>query len=195
MPTGYTCDIGKGISFKQFALNCARAFGACIEMREEPFDKPIPEKFELTNYYLQKRENDEEEIKKIKSLSIKECNQLSVKDYEKQLKSYNEIIKERANLKKKYEAMLNEANKYIPPSKDHIEFKNFMISQITDSIKFDCSISYIDKPILLTGKEWKEQQLKKLQWSLDYNIKGNEEEVKRVNGRNKWIKELRDSLK
>lgn len=28
MPSGYTCGIEKGITFKEFALGCARAFGA-----------------------------------------------------------------------------------------------------------------------------------------------------------------------
>ena len=36
MATGYTHAIEKGISFETFALTCARAFGACINLRDEP---------------------------------------------------------------------------------------------------------------------------------------------------------------
>src|SRR5688572_13460567 len=42
MPTGYTAGIlsGETKSFKQFAIDCMRAFGATIHMRDEPMDKP-----------------------------------------------------------------------------------------------------------------------------------------------------------
>lgn len=36
MPTGYTADIKDGIDFKTYAMNCARAFGACVMLRDEP---------------------------------------------------------------------------------------------------------------------------------------------------------------
>ena len=49
MPTGYTHDIPAGITFRQFALNCARAFGANIAMRDDPADKPI-EVYEPSDY-------------------------------------------------------------------------------------------------------------------------------------------------
>ena len=41
MPTGYTTDIynGKDVSFRDFALTCARQFGACIMQRDDPADE------------------------------------------------------------------------------------------------------------------------------------------------------------
>lgn len=47
MPTGYTAAIKYGITFKEFALDCARNFGACISMRDEPRETPIPDEFIL----------------------------------------------------------------------------------------------------------------------------------------------------
>ena len=37
MATGYTMDIydGKNVSFEDFCLSCARAFGACILQRDD----------------------------------------------------------------------------------------------------------------------------------------------------------------
>jgi hypothetical protein len=46
MPTGYTAPIADGMTFEQFALGCARAFGALVTMRDEPSDAPIPERLE-----------------------------------------------------------------------------------------------------------------------------------------------------
>ncbi len=40
MPSGYTENIyyGKKVAFKDFALGCARAFGACVMQRDDPAD-------------------------------------------------------------------------------------------------------------------------------------------------------------
>lgn len=47
MPTGYTADIKDGISFETYAMNCARAFGACVSLRDKPSGgKVIPDAFE-----------------------------------------------------------------------------------------------------------------------------------------------------
>lgn len=43
MPTGYTADLmEKGMEFKPFVLQCARAFGALITMRDDSLDAPSP---------------------------------------------------------------------------------------------------------------------------------------------------------
>lgn len=44
MPTGYTNRIQNGeiTEFKDFALACARAFGALISMRDDALDAPMP---------------------------------------------------------------------------------------------------------------------------------------------------------
>jgi len=49
MPTGYTCQVQDGMitEFKEFALLCARNFGACITLRDEPLSPDIPE-FEVS---------------------------------------------------------------------------------------------------------------------------------------------------
>lgn len=51
MPTGYTADVadGKITDFVEYALQCARAFGACIMLRDEPISSEIPE-FQPSDY-------------------------------------------------------------------------------------------------------------------------------------------------
>lgn len=53
MPTGYTVKIynGEKVSGKDFLMTCARNFGTCITMRDEPLSKPIPDKFEPSKFY------------------------------------------------------------------------------------------------------------------------------------------------
>lgn len=62
MPTGYTAAIADGIDFKTYALSCARAFGALVEMRDEPANAPIPEEFKPSSYYVTSLASAREEV-------------------------------------------------------------------------------------------------------------------------------------
>ena len=55
MPTGYTARVKDGTvtEFKDFAMGCARAMGACISMREAAHDAEIPEQFEPSPYHTE----------------------------------------------------------------------------------------------------------------------------------------------
>ena len=63
MATGYTHSIKNDITFEQFALLCARAFGACIEMRDDPTDKPIPKKFKVDSYHAKELKEAKTKLK------------------------------------------------------------------------------------------------------------------------------------
>lgn len=73
MPTGYTADLydGKDVSFEGFALNCARAFGALVSLRDEP-DAEIPDEFKVDEYYVKKFEEAKEELEKAESMTDEE---------------------------------------------------------------------------------------------------------------------------
>lgn len=45
MPTGYTSiiDDNENVTFKEYALRCARGFGALMHLRDESLDKEITE--------------------------------------------------------------------------------------------------------------------------------------------------------
>lgn len=197
MPTGYTCDIQKGIGFNKFVLGCAKAFGACVTMRDDPHDTPIPEEFEPNTYDLEATEDAKKELKKFKKMSVKEANEAADKEYKSNIKEHNKTIKEKIELKKKCEDMLAKVQEWLPPTPDHVHFKDFMIEQISGSIDFDCDLTYYleHKPTKLTGKEWLKQQIDRCEHDIEYHAKGHKEEVERVNQRNSWIKELRGSLK
>ena len=197
MPTGYTAKIADGISFNDFIMDCARAFGACISMRDEPNDKPIPEKFEASKWYKEKYEATQKELESLSKLSIETASTIANEDYEKAVASRQEGITKNDRLKERYYAMLGCAKQWQPPTPDHIELKSFMIKQIEDSVKFDCDNSYHlkNQPVLLSGEKWIEKRRAKLLKDLDYYFDENQKEIERNNGRNAWVKALRESLK
>lgn len=133
MPTGYTHGVQDGTvtEFRDFALICARAFGATILMRDDPMDAPIPDEFQSSTYHLDR----------LKELEIEQS------------------------------------------------------AQLRESIDFDCSTRYETEPVLKSGKEWLESRRQIVARDIACNTKQHEEEVHRTNERNRWIRQLRESLK
>jgi len=196
MPTGYTAAIKDGISFEKFVMNCARAMGACVTMRDDPFNAEIPNKFEPSDYYSEKIKETKDRLERLKVMSNEEILAAAKEEFEKAVSCNNKQIVANNDLREKYQDMLEQVNKWQPPSPDHHDFKKFMIEQITSSIKFDCNNSYYldNPPKFMSEKEWLTQQYENLLHDLDYYTKENQKEIERAHSRTTWIEQLRESL-
>lgn len=198
MPTGYTAIIEKGISFEDFVMRCARNFGALITMRDESFDAPIPKEFKPSPFYKKELEQTESKLAELENMSLEEAAQQAKKEYDNEFAYIEKSIREANELREKYMSMLTKAKAWQPPSPDHTRLKEFMEEQITQSIKFDCSTDYAKrrtkKLCLLPAKDWITKEKARLLESLAYDKKSYLEEVERTNGRNIWLKQLRESL-
>ena len=198
MPTGYTSSIEKGISFKEFILDCARAFGACITMRDEAKGKPIPEEFKPSDYHSDKIKGSEKGLRDLRKITLKQAAKKGKEEYEKELKSSEAYINKCNVLRQKYEDMLNEVRAWTPPTKEHTGLKDFMVKQLEQSIEFDCKTGYwVEKHKeikLLSGQDWLDKERKVLVRDLNYHTKEDIEEKSRVAGRNTWIRKLRESI-
>ena len=195
MPTGYTADIPSGITFEQYALNCARAFGATITMRDDPKDTPIPEEFEPSDFYKKEAAKARKEIDAICKMKIADCEKAADKEYVKAELERKLCLKDNREQILSYKAMLEEVKGWTTPSEDHKEFKKFMIEQIESSIGFDDMSDHYSKPSeKLTGKQWKESKIGSLIKSVERYDEEYAKEVDRTNQRNKWVRQLRESL-
>lgn len=197
MPTGYTDAIKDGISFRMFAMNCARAFGACVMLRDESGGgEKIPEAFKPSDYSARRLRETREHIAEIEAMNDAACDKAAAKEWKDESDRREQRIREKTALRLKYEAMLAEAHAWTPPTPDHVELRNFMISQIAQSIDFDCGISQYDKPPpKLSGAEWRAERLAQLYKDIAYYERENAAEIERTNQRNEWISALRESLK
>ena len=189
MPSGYTCDIadGKDISFNDFALNCAKAFGACIEQRDDNYK---PKLLDKDSYHLK----EIEELKKWKKPTKEEYN-----DYvTKQTAYYNEQIDKRNKLKIRYQQMLDKANAWTPPTKGHTGLKQFMIDQLSESLKNDCGNDYYQMELSQIESYTYEGVVSDMRASNKRDIEYHTEQLKkdneRVEGCNEWISALYKSL-
>lgn len=196
MPTGYTAGVveGKVNDFEQFALQCARAFGALIEMRDSSWDAPIPEEFKPSTYNLERLEGAKKENLRLQSMTEEQVKEACETDYQEQLASRERAKSSEVLTNQRLEAMQGHVRNWHPPSANHVELKKFMLDQLEIS-KSD--LSYYEKsPIKKhTPSEWLDVQLEKTQRDIGYHAAEHEKEIERVKGRNLWVKQLKDSLK
>lgn len=197
MPTGYTSEIEKGISFEKFVMRCARAFGALIMMRDESMDAKIPI-FKPSTYCRTALTSVKKRLKNIRNKKVGEMLDLSAKEAAKDFKQekvyHEETIQKYRKLEKQYRKMLDKVFQWQPPTADHEGLKKFMIEQIEDSIRGDCSTEHMREPELLTPEKHFGKKLEKIAWDFAYYQKGWAEELERTRGRNKWVKDLVKSL-
>jgi len=197
MPTGYTADVqdGKVTSFRAFAMQCARAFGALVTMRDDDQDAPIPEELKPGEYYISSVQSDEVKLGGLLAMGDEEASTKAAEAYEAQLAYSREYRAKKIAQRKRYEAMLAKVEAWEPPSPDHEGMKKFMLSQLRESIEFDCSSDYTPtvEP-LLSGADWRKQQIARAQESLERSRKSLADEEERVRGHNKWLRQLRESL-
>lgn len=200
MPTGYACDIenGDGISFKEYVMKCARAFGACITMRDDPMDKAIPNEFNPGDYHIQRIKNAEIGLKELEKMTENQIKAQAKKDFDKSLASIDESIKKEEKIANNYERMKKEVLLWTPPTSDHIELKNFMLQQIKVSTDMNMLEVYKNNRRELEIKsvdQWYKERRDSLLYDLSYHTKEHKAEVDRCDNRTKWVSELRNSLK
>lgn len=196
--TGLTSLVAENdnVTLEQFAMRCARYFGALVDMRDLPFDAPVPEKFEPSDYCRKRFE---------KAKAAYESFIANPPTYEDLERQYNDYVAKETSLAEKekehrkvirqrYESMLARVMNWQPPTSEHEGLKTFMIDQLKNSIEWDCReykphISDKESYIMCQASD---ESLKK---DIDYWAKEWGKEIKRVNERNKWVADLRESLK
>lgn len=198
MPTGYTHSVQSGevTTFAEFALQCARAFGACIEMRDDPTDTPIPERFKPSDYHEKALAADRAELARVEKMTEAECKVAARAEHDEEVARRNESDARAREGVARYQAMLTEVQAWNPPTSEHAGLKSFMVQQLVDSIKWDKPF-YADEPppALLPADEWKRTKIAELMKSIDRHTEGYAEDVQRAEQRTQWVRQLRESLK
>lgn len=195
MPTGYTAGIGDGkiTTLEQYAWTCAQAFGALVSMRDDAHDAQIPEQLAVGQYYIDSAKESTEAFERFKSMSQDELEAENQKEMAEALAYYEKRIAENKALAKRYSSMLDDVLAWTPPTEDFVQFKDFMTEQILTSQR--CDLYEVTPPVIVPFKEWLSSKQEKLARSASYSFKNLEEETARVSKRNKWISQLRESLK
>lgn len=203
MPTGYTADIqsGKMTELREYALSCARAFGALVTMRDEPNDAPIPDRFEpRTSYHDKQIEEDRAALAEVHAMPLDEATRSAMREWEAARARDAERQARIGAERSRYLKMREQVQAWTVPH-ELTGLKKFMLDQINESIRFDCggedernAFHATDVPIPMSGEEWKRKRLETLSRSIAYHTDQRAAEILRTEERNKWIAALRSSL-
>lgn len=196
MPTGYTYGVQNGevTELKDYILQCARNFGACVHMRGEDFNSK-PKLREVDNYYLRKLEEANKKLEEYKLKSDEDFYQEMIQLYKKRNKEKQDYAKEKEICKQRYLDMLEKVKNWKAPTKDHINLRKFAIEQLESSIDFDCSHSeYLEPTPIPTLDEYKQWELNGIIKDINYYSKAYQDEIENTNKANKWITDLYYSL-
>lgn len=196
MPTGYTAGVGDGTitDFTEYALQCARNFGACVTLRDEPLGSEIPE-FEASDYNATKLAEAEKALAEFLAMPEPKRREMHAAEHEKNIEAAQRGIAQKIEQRQRYESMLGRAKAFQAPSPDHDEYAKFLVSQLEDSIDWDCDTSYYENlktPVPFA--EWKSKKVKDLTRDIEYHTKGHREEMERTASRNKWVRQLKEAL-
>lgn len=195
MPTGYTAAIKDGITFEQFTLGCARAFGALVMMRDEPADATIPEEFKPSPFYRENLAAAQTALETAKAMTDAEAETQCETAWHHAENRRLEIISQANVLRAQYEAIATKAIAWVPPTPDHVPLKEFMLDQLKQSIEHDCDVSYYAAPTpVMTPQEYRARIILAAEQAVANYTKAADEEDARTKSRNDWIKALRASL-
>jgi len=199
MPTNYTADIEKDMSFEDYVLGCSRAFGATMHQRDDNMkDKPKLRGVESSHHVdaLSIAKKTVVELEAMKGVNDRTA--FGKKVIEEEIACSQESFNKKIMLKNKYENMRSKVYNWFPPTRDHENLKNFMIDQINESIDFDCNTNYDMKR--LTELSWAKpldkynDALRRAYKDVEYHETELFKERQRNTDANKWISALYDSL-
>lgn len=200
MPTGYTDCVAKGevTSLKEFALICARGMGALVDMRELPWDAPIPEKLEPNSYHLKALESAQRELNELEALMPEQLEAVAAQEYLDNVQKQAEYDASKRRQYENYSVMIEKVAKWRNSPEG---LRSFMLDQLNKSIEWDCPdtlvVGYVGDIYdteKLSGQEWKAKRKQALLKDISYHSEAYAKELERVAERNKWIKQLRESL-
>jgi hypothetical protein len=196
MPTGYTAAVQAGCSFEEFVWRAARGMVANWRLRDDSMDTPIP-RYEPFSYYAKKLEEAKEKLVWIMNLSPEEIAAACAKEKEKIISNYSEMNKSKDEDRKKYQAMLDKVEAWVPPTPDHVRFKEFMREQLVSTIGADCSPCKLIMTDFLEYDDpmkWWKRAVERAEKDVAYHQKEYENDVRSAEESNRWNDALRKSV-
>jgi hypothetical protein len=185
MPNGYTADIydGKDVSLKDYAAQCARAFGAFVHQRDDGHDAALryPEK---RTYAAESLKKAEIELNRWNVLTEAEKYAQWERYVQEKTESHAKTVMAHAVLRKRYTEMLNKVRAVEVPE-ELAKFKEFLEKNLTDSMEFHCPTDSKFTDDYHRPQDyyvWLDDHEKHLRREVEYYREEADKEVKRYEG-------------
>lgn len=193
MPTGYTTILldKPETSFREFAMLCARAFGALITMRDEPLGAQIPDEFKPDTYYLDAMKGAEVRVRELEVMTLDVATKEAERAYGDGMKAHIEAEARTAAENAAYASMLRKVEAWEPPP-ECADMKAFMREQLTISMVAPLGDRW--KPKRRDAAEWLADERTEAARGVKHNAGQWKEECERAAKRTAWLRALRSSL-
>lgn len=196
MPTGYTAKLmEKGESFQEFVMRCARAMGACVTMRDDDMNAPIPEKFEPSDYHVKALESAKERLCELQRMPHADRRLFAEKQKNDRLRSLKSSMSNMVEEDARLLAMEKKVKAWTPPTADHDGLKEFMLQQLEISKN---NADYWNKDVEAASSEsldqYYNQAVVAAKRDIEYHTEEYAKEVERCESRTRWLQQLRKSL-
>lgn len=188
MPTGYTAKVQDGTCEKlqDFIWSCACAF---IPYYDSP---------DYIKYYQDELDKAKFRLKELLDMTRKQAIKFSEKRKQEIIRQSTKTIAEKNKQYERYCSMLNQIKFWEPPTPEHVELKEFMIKQLTDSIKYDCNCEYevqhIDKARHADKLYYWDRAVDDTTRDIEYYKRRLHAKQKNVSYFNKWKNDLANSV-
>jgi hypothetical protein len=193
MPTGYTAELcEKGQTFEEFVWRCARAFGALILLRDDALDAPIPDSFKSSDYAEKSLVEANEKLERALHMTLKDAERESAAEYARRVDETRESNARTAAVRKRLEDMRARVVGWKPPTKDHEGLRDFMLQQLSETIKFDGR--EMEMPERQKPDDWLRDHIEHARRVVEVCLESIERERNAAASRNAWIAQLRNSV-
>lgn len=193
MPTGYTAAVvdGSVTEFKDFALSCARAFGALVTMRDEPMDAAIPYEFKPCSYNEERLGEASRRLADLANMTDEEISAASALALLEAMNAHDRYEAQCTLEERRIEAMEVKVAGWKPPTAEHADMKNFMLQQLAVSKRGSFRSQ---APERLSAKDWHLAETIKAAKDIEYHAGEHAKEIERARSRTQWVAQLRASL-
>lgn len=197
MTTCFTSFIedGKITNASDFLMLCAREFGACISMRDEPLSTPIPNEFvPNTTPYDRSIQRLESELRQLESMTLDEAQKAADQEFQTAQNALTERQQRARLLMDRYDSISRQICGWKPPTKEHEALKEFALDQIRGSRQSQCELDRSVVGLAMTGQQWLDQRISQLRDVLETTKAYRQREIEETARRNQWLHDLRQSL-
>jgi hypothetical protein len=193
MPTGYTAKlVSEGQTFNEFVLTCARAFGACVMMRDNnPDELPTPDAV-ATDYshYESRLSALYSQLKSLLKMTKAEQQVYGETKLKEERERHEQREARRLLENSRIEEMVGFVNLWIPPTQEHQQLKEFMLQQLEVSQTFNYAL-----PLeLMSPEEYYRNAVSETRENIRDAQESLTKERERSAARVRWVRELYSSL-
>lgn len=188
MPTGYTAQLLEkpNMTAREWARICARAFGACIEQRDQDLKNPAPKKVKPNLKPLK-------EQKKKYELQLKELNTMTqpLRDAYNKLKAsearqyYTKCIKDNDQQQATLDSMTKRIEAWNARA-SHQELKKFMLNQLEIS-SCKCYAEYYNRALASVEKDYWSMEVESAKGMIKTYEESIKKEIARADRANDWL--------